>query len=117
MFTSQSIIQNNSVPSASRGSFNGFTMSISGIGKVVGPAGGAPLLAWSLTNGLPFPLDHTLCYVSATATATICLPSTECLTQTVARWQNLCAAVAALALALVWLMPASMARPCDAAST
>ena len=30
MFTSQSIIQNNSVPSASRGSFNGFTMSISG---------------------------------------------------------------------------------------
>ena len=72
MFTSQSIIQNNSVPSASRGSFNGFTMSISGIGKVVGPAGGAPLLAWSLTNGLPFPLDHTLCYVSATATATIC---------------------------------------------
>ena len=32
-------------------------------------------------------------------------------------WQNLCAAVAALALALVWLMPASMARPCDAAPT
>ena len=111
MFTSQSIIQNNSVPSASRGSFNGFTMSISGIGKVVGPAGGAPLLAWSLTNGLPFPLDHTLCYVS------VAIPPTFDwrLTRIGAGRQNLCAAVAALALALVWLMPASMARPCDAA--
>ena len=63
MFTANFSIINNSVVTAQRGSVNGLAMGIASFFKATGPMAGTALFAWSLTNGLPSPLDVHFCYV------------------------------------------------------
>ena len=45
---------------------------VSGFGKAGGPAISGPIFAWSITNGLPWPLDHSLIfYAVAVMTAVV----------------------------------------------
>lgn len=57
-FITISILTNNSVPRAERGTANGLGMTMASTGRAVGPALGGNILAWSLTNGLPWPLSY-----------------------------------------------------------
>jgi MFS family permease len=61
-FTNMNIVLNNSVQPSRRGLFNGVSMSISGLGKMGGPALAGPAMAWSLTNGVGWPLDHSFVF-------------------------------------------------------
>ena len=56
-FTCTFTILNNSVPPSRRGRMQGVAMTVGSAARAVGPTLGAELLAWSLTNGLPPPLD------------------------------------------------------------
>eukprot|EP00936_MAST-01D_sp_MAST-1D-sp1_P002168 g2168.t1 len=71
MFTANFSIINNSVVTAKRGSVNGLAMGIASLFKATGPMGGTALFAWSLTNGLPSPLDVHFCYVLMCGVAVI----------------------------------------------
>eukprot|EP01138_Halocafeteria_seosinensis_P015222 gb/GECG01015535.1/.p1 GENE.gb/GECG01015535.1/~~gb/GECG01015535.1/.p1 ORF type:complete len:667 (+),score=61.14 gb/GECG01015535.1/:1-2001(+) len=57
-FTSNFRLINNSVPREQRGAMNGLAMTLGSFGKSVGPSIGAVIFAWTMTNGLPFPLDY-----------------------------------------------------------
>ena len=70
-FTNMNIVLNNAVPSGRRGLFNGVSMSVSGLGKMGGPALAGPLFAWSLTNGLGCPFDHSLVFYCCSATTVL----------------------------------------------
>ena len=82
------LVLNNSVPAGRRGVFNGFSMAVSGLGKMAGPAIGGPLFAWSITNGLGWPFDHSLCFYG-------------------------CATVTAFLAWITFRMPDSIAFPCE----
>ena len=71
MFTANFSIINNSVVTAQRGSVNGLAMGIASFFKATGPMAGTALFAWSLTNGLPSPLDVHFCYALMCGIATI----------------------------------------------
>ncbi len=72
-FTSIFMMVNNSAPSAQRGSVNGLSMVVGSIGKAVGPAVGANLFAWSVTSGLPFPLDYGFTFYFTAVVAVLAL--------------------------------------------
>jgi len=72
-FTSIFMMVNNSAPSEQRGSVNGLSMVVGSIGKAVGPALGANLFAWSVTSGLPFPLDYGFTFYFTAVVAAIAL--------------------------------------------
>ena len=85
----RNLVLNNSVPAGRRGVFNGFSMSVSGLGKMAGPALGGPLFAWSITNDLGgWPFDHSLAFYG-------------------------CAAVTVFIAWLTFKMPESIAFPCE----
>ena len=56
-FTCTFTILNNSVPSEARGRMQGVAMTVGSLARAIGPAMGAELFAWSLTNGIGFPFD------------------------------------------------------------
>jgi MFS family permease len=87
-FTNMNLVLNNSVPSGRRGVFNGFSMAVSGFGKMAGPAIGGPLFAWSITNGLGWPFDHSLSFYG-------------------------CAMITAILAWITFRMPESIAFPCE----
>ena len=53
VFSAMSLALNYAVPASQRGAYNGFSQAVSGVGKMLGPSVGAPLYAWSITNGMP----------------------------------------------------------------
>ena len=87
-FTNMNIVLNNAVPAGRRGFFNGFSMTVSGLGKMGGPAVGGPLFAWSITNGQGWPLDHSFSFY-------------------------FCALITVWIGWITFAMPASLAYPCD----
>ena len=62
-FTTVFMMINNSVDAELRGSVNGLSMGVAAGFRAVGPPLGAITFAWSLTNGLPPPLDVHLAFV------------------------------------------------------
>jgi MFS family permease len=63
-FTSVSILINNTVQSAQRGSVNGLAMTVGSTAKSVGPIVGSTMYAWSINNGLStFPLNYCFSFV------------------------------------------------------
>ena len=56
-FTCTFTILNNSVAREARGRMQGLAMTVGSLARAVGPAMGAELFAWSLTNGARFPFD------------------------------------------------------------
>ena len=87
-FSAMSLGLNYAVPASRRGAYNGFGSAISSIGRMAGPSLGAPLFAFSITNGFPaLPLGR--CLVMEYIIALLCVLS----------W-------------LSWHMPESLKRPC-----
>lgn len=73
-FTSNFILINNSVPSEKRGAMNGLGMTLGSLGKSIGPAVGSVIFAWTLTNGIGFPLDyHFIFYLGGLIAALVSL--------------------------------------------
>ena len=56
-FSSISLLLNELVAADKRASLNGFAMAMGSLSKFFGPCFGSIALAWSLNNGLHFPLD------------------------------------------------------------
>ena len=63
------ILQNNAVAAEERGELSGFSSMMGGIGQTLAPLLTAPLFAWSLTNGLTFPLNVWLTFIIYAACA------------------------------------------------
>ena len=64
VFTANSIIGNNAVPTAELGEYTGLGTTVSCVGRIVGPLISAPLFAWSLTNGARSPpFNHFLVFL------------------------------------------------------
>jgi len=61
-FTSVNVLVNESAPNDT-GKANGVAFALAGLVKTVGPAAASILLAWSLTNGIGFPLDFRFVFV------------------------------------------------------
>lgn len=57
-FTASMRLVNNSARPDSKGLINGFAQSFASLLRSVGPFIGTSVFAWSLTNGLTWPLDH-----------------------------------------------------------
>lgn len=70
-FTCTFMLINNSVPATDRGTVNGLGMTLGSIGKGIGPAIGAPLFAWSASNGLGYPFDYHLVFTLAALTCVL----------------------------------------------
>ena len=62
IFTSSFMLINNSCDGAQRGSVNGLAMTLASVTKAIGPIIFSVLFAWSVTNGLSFPLSHHLTF-------------------------------------------------------
>lgn len=58
IFTSAFLLINNSCNSLERGAVNGLAMTVASFTKATGPILGSVIFAWSVTNGLSFPLSH-----------------------------------------------------------
>ncbi|KAL6072099.1 RNA polymerase III subunit Rpc25 family protein [Balamuthia mandrillaris] len=65
-FTSSNIFVNLSAKECT-GKVNGLAFTLAGLLKAVGPVIGSNLLAWSLTNGLPFPFDYHFVFLVVSA--------------------------------------------------
>jgi hypothetical protein len=63
---------NNSVPTSYRASTNGIAMAMGSLGKGLGPTCASLIYAWSLHNGLGYPLDHHLVFFLVSAMAVLC---------------------------------------------
>lgn len=87
-FSAMSLGLNYAVPASRRGAYNGFGSAVSSIGRMAGPSLGAPMYAFSITNGLP------------------ALPLGRCLVM-----EYIVAMLAVLSW-LSWSMPPSLQRPC-----
>ena len=65
-FTACFVLINESATKARRGVVNGLAMTVASVTKGLGPLVGAPLLAWSVTNGISYwPLNHGLSFLLA----------------------------------------------------
>jgi len=62
VFTVSMLLVNNSAEPSKLGAANGFAQTFCSLLRSFAPSVGGSLLAWSLTNGLPFPLDQYFCY-------------------------------------------------------
>ena len=87
-FSAMSLGLNYAVPASRRGAYNGFGSAVSSIGRMADPSLGAPMYAFSITNGLP------------------ALPLGRCLVM-----EYIVAMLAVLSW-LSWSMPPSLQRPC-----
>ena len=56
-FSCLSLCTNDIVDKERRASLNGFVMSMGSLAKTLGPFSGSIVFAWSINNGLSFPLD------------------------------------------------------------
>ena len=63
-FATIALCLNNSVETERRGTLNGLNMTIGSLAKAIGPPIGTASFAWSLTNGLPFPIDFHFIFIS-----------------------------------------------------
>eukprot|EP01052_Picozoa_sp_SAG31_P003322 SAG31_NODE_126_length_23665_cov_6.178987_17_plen_173_part_00 len=84
--TSGALMINNVVLPDQRGALSGLSATLCGPMRVLGPLLTSPLFAWSLTNGLGFPLDRSLIFL-------------------------LLAGAEAIAVVFVWLLPKSIDVP------
>ena len=75
-FSSIALLLNETVSAEKRASMNGLSMSLGSLSKGLGPFSGSLTLAWSINNGLPFPLDSHFVYICIfiIAIASSCLP-------------------------------------------
>jgi len=58
MFVSITLLVNNSSPLSAMGAVNGFAQTWGSLLRAIAPTVGSYVLAWSLTNGQGFPLNH-----------------------------------------------------------
>lgn len=81
-FTCIFVLINNSSYAHEKATVNGIGQSMASIGRTIGPSIGANIFAWSINNGLGWPLDfHFIFYIltfigSFTSVLTLTLPST-----------------------------------------
>eukprot|EP00741_Cyanophora_paradoxa_P022067 tig00021434_g21302.t1 len=61
-FTAAILMVNNSAPASHLGAVNGLGQSLASLVRAFGPAVGSTVFAWSLSAGLPFPLDAHLVF-------------------------------------------------------
>ena len=75
-FSSIALLLNETVNSEKRASMNGLSMSLGSLSKALGPFSGSLTIAWSINNGLSFPLDSHFVYIiiSLIAVVSSCLP-------------------------------------------
>jgi hypothetical protein len=66
-FSSVFLIINDSVGPDERGAVNGLSVTLAGLSKAFGPMLGSILFAWSISNGLSFPLNYAFVFLLNTA--------------------------------------------------
>jgi len=80
-FSSLALVLNSCVEKEARASLNGLSMCCGSIAKAIGPFSASILFAWSLNNGLAFPLDFHILFLivgfSSVFAAFVTLPSDD----------------------------------------
>lgn len=80
-FSANALVLNNCVEKEKRASLNGLNMAVGSFSKTVGPTLGTWLFAWSINNGMGFPLDFRFVFIIISVvgviTALIPLPSSR----------------------------------------
>jgi MFS family permease len=87
-FVANSLVSNNAVSQADRGTYIGVQSTMISVGTIVGPIASGPLVAWSLTNGLGFPFNWFFVFL-------------------------LCSAILFVVVALAFSMPRSLEKALD----
>ena len=87
-YTSIFVIISNVVSSRDMGKANGMGQSAASLARGVGPALASVAFAWSLTNGLPFPLNSYFIYLVIVTLAVTTLAISATLPKSVNRSVN-----------------------------